>query len=113
MPITEYVKEDWERSSFGGSSHIPQQVFWQSILDWQVKMFFYSCYLYYVKDDPKLNDQEFDNINALLERHYDSLPDRIKHVCGPGEIKATAHLFAYDLTEQEQKDALLWRNKEL
>jgi hypothetical protein len=93
-----------------GYSDLDQRVPWEKILQWQVDMFFYSCYLYYVADNPKLNDNGFDRIVEILENHYDELPDRIKHVCGPGKIKETAHLFAHDLTEEEIADALEWKN---
>lgn len=105
-----YVKEDWERTEFGGYSHIPQQVSFQSIIDWQVDMFFYSCYLYYVLDNPKLSDDAFDRIIDFLENHFDELPERITHVCGPKEIKPNAHLFAHDLTEEEKIAAVEWKN---
>lgn len=101
---------DWERTENGGMSDRTQQVPWSDMLQWQVDMFFYSCYLYYVADDPKLDDAGFDRIVDILERNYDDLPERIRYVCGPGQIKATAHLFAHDLTEQEIKDALEWKN---
>ena len=101
---------DWDRTENGGYSDRTQQVSWSDMLQWQVDMFFYSCYLYYVKDDPKLSDESFDSIVNLLERHYDSLPERITHVCGPGQIKATAHLFAHDLSDEEIKAAIEWKN---
>ena len=104
---------NYVRTDLGGYSDLEQQVSWESILQWQVDMFFYSCYLYYVLDNPKLSDDGFDNIVKILENHYDELPDRIKHVCGPGQIKETAHLFAHDLTEQEIEDALEWKNRQL
>ena len=100
----------WVRTEFGGMSDTDQQVPWKDILQWQVDMFFYSCYLYYVLDNPKLNDASFDRIIEILEQYYHDLPERIKHVCGPGQIKATAHLFAHDLTEGEIASALEWKN---
>ena len=101
---------NWIRTENGGFSDTEQQVPWKDILQWQVDMFFYSCYLYYVKDNPKLDDAGFDRIIEILEQYYEDLPDRIKHTCGPGQIKATSHLFAHDLTEQEISSALKWRN---
>lgn len=103
----------WVKSENGGWSDTNQAMSWESILDWQVDMFFYSCYLYYVLDNPKLPDSEFDRIIDVLENHFDELSDRIKHVCGPGQIKETAHLFAHDLSDDEKRNALLWRNNEL
>lgn len=90
------------KTEYGGYSDTTQQVSWESILQWQVDMFFYSCYLYYVLDNPKLSDYDFDRIIDLLEDHFDELPERITHVCGPKEIKANAHLFAHDLIEEEK-----------
>lgn len=103
----------WERTEHGGYSDTTQQMKWSDILQWQVDMFFYSCYLYYVKDDPKLSDESFDRIIDILEAHFDELPERITMTVGPNQIKANAHLFAHDLTEQEIKNALLWKNDEL
>jgi hypothetical protein len=103
----------WVRTENGGMSDTSQQMSWQSILDWQVEMFFYSCYLYYVLDNPKLSDYDFDRIIDVMEDHFEELPERITHTVGPGEIKANAHLFAHDLTEEEKEKALLWKNKDL
>ena len=100
----------WVRTEFGGMTDTDQQVDWKNILQWQVDMFLYSCYLYYVRDNPKLDDNGFDRIVEILEQYYEELPERIKHVCGPGQIKATAHLFAHDLSEEEKEAALEWRN---
>ena len=100
----------WVRTEFGGMTDTDQQVDWKDILQWQVDMFLYSCYLCYVRDNPKLDDNGFDRIVEILEQYYEELPERIKHVCGPGQIKATAHLFAHDLTEEEKEAALDWRN---
>jgi NAD-dependent DNA ligase len=102
----------WKMTDAGGYTDLDQQMLWKDILQWQVDMFFYSSYLYYVIDNPKLDDASFDRIIEIMEQYYDELPDRIKHVCGPGQIKATAHLFAHDLSEQEIKDALEWRYRE-
>lgn len=101
---------DWEKTDNNGYSDRTQQVPWSEMLQWQIDMFFYSCYLYYVKDDPKLSDEHFDKIVDILEKHYGELPERITHVCGPGQIKATAHLFAHDLTEEEINAAIEWKN---
>jgi len=103
----------WVRTENGGMSDTSQQMSWQSILDWQVEMFFYSCYLYYVLDTPKLSDDSFDDIVNLLEKYFDELPERITHVCGPGQIKPNAHLFAHDLTEEEKENAIKWLKNEL
>jgi NAD-dependent DNA ligase len=103
----------WVRTENGGMSDTSQQMSWQKILDWQVEMFFYSCYLYYVLDNPKLSDYDFDRIIDVMEDHFDELPERITHTVGPGEIKANAHLFAHDLTEKEKEKALFWKNKDL
>lgn len=100
----------WIKTESGGYSDTTQQVSWSKILEWQVDMFFYSCYLYYVLDNPKLDDASFDRTIEILEQYYDDLPDRIKHVCERGKIKETAHLFAHDLTDKEKADALEWRN---
>lgn len=100
----------WVKTEYGGYSDTEQQMSFQNILDWQVNMFFYSCYLYYVLDNPKLNDYDFDRVIDFLEDHYDELPERITMVCGPKQIKETAHLFAHDLTEDDKKMALLWKN---
>jgi NAD-dependent DNA ligase len=99
----------WVRTENGGMSDTSQQMSWQSILDWQVEMFFYSCYLYYVLDNPKLSDYDFDRIIDVMEDHFDELPERITHTVGPGEIKANAHLFAHDLTEKEKEKAIEWK----
>ena len=104
---------NWIKTDNGGYSDTEQQVSWQDILDWQVQMFFYSCYLYYVLDDPKLEDAAFDRIIDIMELYFDQLPERITNFCDPGQIKETAHLFAHELTEQEEKDALLWKNNRL
>lgn len=109
--VMSYRSEEWVKGT-GGYSHVPQQVPWQNILNWQVEMFLYSCYLYYDMDNPKLTDEQFDNIVDLMERHYDELPDRIKNVCGKGQIKANAHFFANDLSDEEKENAILWRNKD-
>ena len=101
---------NYVRTDLGGYTDLEQQVSWESILQWQVDMFLYSCYLYYVLDNPKLSDESFDDIVRILESNYDDLPDRIKHVCEPGKIKETAHLFAHDLSEQEIEYALEWKN---
>lgn len=101
---------NWVRTENNGYSDRTQQVSWSDMLQWQIDMFFYSCYLYYVMDEPKLSDEHFDRIVTILEKHYNELPDRIKHVCGPGEIKATAHLFAHDLTDEEKNAAIEWKN---
>ena len=101
---------NWVKTENNGYSDTEQQVSWSKILGWQVDMFFYSCYLYYVLDNPKLDDASFDRTIEILEQYYDDLPDRIKHVCGPGKIKETAHLFAHDLSEEEIAAALEWRN---
>jgi NAD-dependent DNA ligase len=106
------VEGEWQKTDKGWS-HIPQQMKWESILQWQVEMFFYSCYLYYVLDNPKLDDAGFDRIVEILENHFNELPERITHTVGPGQIKANAHLFAHDLTEKEKENALLWKNNEL
>jgi NAD-dependent DNA ligase len=100
----------WERTEFGGYSDTTQQMPWKDIIQWQVDMFFYSCYLYYVLDDPKLSDESFDRIVDILEANFDDLPERITYVCGPKQIKANAHLFAHDLTEQEINSAVEWKN---
>ena len=47
---------NWVKTENGGYSDIRQAVPWKDILQWQVDMFFYSCYLYYVMDDPKLSE---------------------------------------------------------
>ena len=106
------VEGEWQKTDKGWS-HIPQQMKWESILQWQVEMFFYSCYLYYVKDTPKLSDEDFDRIIDIMESHFDELPERITQTVEPGKIKPNAHLFAHDLTDQEIKDAVLWKNNEL
>lgn len=103
----------WVRTENGGMSDTDQQMSWQSILDWQVEMFFYSCYLYYVLDTPKLNDDGFDDIVKLLERHFDELPERITLTCGAGQIKPNAYLFAHDLSEEEKEKAVKWLKNEL
>lgn len=102
---------NWVRTENGGMSDLDQQMSWKDILQWQVDMFFYSCYLYYVLDDPKLSDESFDKIVDVLEANFDDLPERITHVCEPKQIKANAHLFAHDLTEQEIQDAIHWKNQ--
>ena len=101
----------WVRTDLGGMSDMKQQMSWQTILDWQVQMFFYSCYLYYVLDNPKLDDAGFDRIIDIMEAHFDELPERITHTVGPGQIKANAHLFAHDLSDEEKENALLWKDK--
>ena len=101
---------NWVKTDNNGYSDTEQQVSWSKILGWQVDMFFYSCYLYYVLDNPKLDDASFDRTIEILEQYYDDLPDRIKHVCERCKIKETAHLFAHDLTEEEKAAALEWRN---
>lgn len=103
----------WVKTEYGGYTDTEQGMSLECIIDWQVKMFFYSCYLYYVLDNPKLSDDSFDRIIDFLEDHFDDLPERITHVCGPKEIKANAHLFAHDLTETEKESALLWKNNNL
>lgn len=103
----------WVRTEFGGMSDTDQQVEWKDILQWQVDMFFYSCYLYYVLDTPKLDDDSFDDIVKIMERHFDELPERITHVCGPGQIKPNAHLFAHDLTDEEKENAVKWLENRL
>jgi len=77
----------WVRTDLGGMSDTTQQMSWQTIRDWQVQMFFYSCYLYYVLDNPKLDDAGFDRIVDIMEAHFDELPERITHTVGPGQIK--------------------------
>lgn len=104
---------NWERTDGGGYSDKDQRVPWQTIIEWQVEMFFYSCYLYYVNDTPKLSDESFDNIIDILEANYDILPERITHVCSPRQIKANAHLFAHDLSDIEKQNALLWKDDRL
>ena len=101
----------WVRTENGGMSDTTQQMSWKSILDWQVEMFFYSCYLYYVLDNPKLTDYDFDRIIDLMEDHFDELPERITHTVGPGQIKANAHLFAYDLSDEEKEKAMKWKER--
>lgn len=101
----------WVRTDLGGMSDTTQQMSWQSILDWQVQMFFYSCYLYYVLDNPKLEDAGFDRIIDIMEAHFDELPERITLTVGPGQIKANAHLFAHDLSDLEKENAILWKDK--
>lgn len=108
--IKVYVKEDWEKTQYGGWSHIPQQRSWNNILQWQIDMFFYSCYLYYVKDTPKLSDEDFDRIIDIMEAHFDELPERITMTVEPGKIKPNAHLFAHDLSVEEIKAAIEWKN---
>ena len=103
----------WVRTENGGMSDLNQQMPWEVILKWQMDMFFYSCYLYYVLDNPKLDDAGFDRIIDILEAHFDELPERITLVCGPGQIKATAHLFAHDLSDGEKQNALLWKENKL
>ena len=105
------MQHDFVLTENGGYSDRNQQVSWKDIVAWQEKMFFYSCYLYYVSDNPKLSDNDFDSIVRILENNYDVLSERIKHVCDKGKIKETAYLFAHDLTEQEIKEALEWRDK--
>ena len=101
----------WVRTDLGGMSDTTQQMSWQTILDWQVQMFFYSCYLYYVLDNPKLDDAGFDRIVDIMEAHFDELPERITYTVGPGQIKANAHLFAHDLSDEEKENAILWKDK--
>ena len=67
---------NWIKTEYGGYSDTNQSVEWKDILDWQVNMFFYSCYLYYVLDNPKLSDDNFDAIVRVLEDRYDELPER-------------------------------------
>ena len=107
------MMSNWIKTEMGGYSDRDQAMEFSTIVGWQVEMFFYSCYLYYVLDNPKLSDYDFDRIIDFMEDHFDELPERITMTCGPKEIKANAHLFAHDLTEQEQKDALLWKDNKL
>lgn len=100
----------WIRTEHGGYSDTTQAMPFSTIIEWQTEMFFYSCYLYYVLDNPKLSDYDFDRIIDLLEDHFEELPERIRHVCDKGQIKATAHLFAHDLNDSEKQEALDWRN---
>ena len=100
----------WVKTELNGWSDQDQAVAWKEILEWQIKMFFWSAYLYYVLDNPKLSDYDFDRIIDVMEDHFDELPERITHTVGPGEIKANAHLFAHDLTEEEIKAAIEWKN---
>lgn len=101
---------NWVRTENGGMSDLDQAVPWKDILDWQQKMFFYSCYLYYVLDDPKLSDDGFDRIIDVLEAYYDDLDDRIKDNCEKSKIKPNAHIFGHMLTNIEVEEALLWKN---
>ena len=101
---------NWIKTEYGGYSDTNQSVEWKDILDWQVNMFFYSCYLYYVLDNPKLSDDNFDAIVRVLEDHYDELPERITITCKKWQIKPNAHAFAEMLTDKEIKDALDWKN---
>ena len=52
----------WIKTEYGGYTDTEQCIPWQDILDWQVEMFLYSCYLYHVLDKPKLTDEDFDRI---------------------------------------------------
>lgn len=110
MAVTKYIKEDWIKTENGGWSHIPQQIQMSEVIQWNVDMFLYSCYLYYVLDDPKLSDENFDCIVTFLEKYYDELPDRIKNECGKGKIKPNAHVFGSMLTDKEKQDAIDWKN---
>ena len=103
----------WVRTEFGGMTDTDQAMPWQSIIDWQVQMFFYSCYLYYVLDNPKLDDDSFDDIVKFMERHFDELPESITMTVGPGQIKPNAHHFAHILTDEEKENSVKWLKNEL
>jgi NAD-dependent DNA ligase len=101
----------WIKTENGGYSDTCQAVSWQKMLEWQETMYLYSCYLYYELDNPKLSDGAFDYIVTLLERNYNDLSDRIKAVAPKGTLKTEAHHIAHILTDDEKKEALVWRNE--
>ena len=101
----------WVKTANSGYSDTSQVVPWDEMLKWQEKMYIFSCYLYYELDNPKLSDDSFDATVKLLERHYDELSDRIKAVAPKGTLKTEAHHIAHILTDDEKKEALVWRNE--
>lgn len=104
---------NWKKTEFGGYSDSSQSMSWEKILEWQIQMFFWSCYLYYVLDKPKLSDEDFDRIIDIMEAHFDELPERITMTVGPKQIKPNAHLFAHDLTDEEKENAIKWSENRL
>lgn len=114
IDVTSFIekKEGWVKTKHGAYSDVSQQMPWEDILNWQIKMFLYSCYLYYKLDDPKLTDDHFDGIVRIMEQNYTDLPDRIKSVCGDQKkIKPCAYIFADLLTEEEKQEAMEWKNE--
>ena len=111
VDITSFMEKEnegeWEKTDKGWS-HITQQVKWEDIFQWQVDMFLYSCYLYYVLDKPKLPDSDFDSIVRLLEDHYDELPERIKILCPERKIKPVAYMVPSIMTSEEIFEAMEW-----
>lgn len=104
----------WIKTENGGYSDTGQKIEWKKILEWQYKMFLYSNYLYYVMDNPKLDDANYDTIVRILENHIDEIDDERLHALleGNRKIKPVAFELALQVTEQEIAEAIDWKNNQ-
>ena len=72
----------------------------------------FRSYLYYVMDNPKLDDPNYDCIVRILEAHLDEIDDPRLHnlLEGTNKIKPVAFELALQVTDEEIKEAIDWRN---
>lgn len=105
-PIVSNIR--WIKSPDGGWSDANQQQTDKEIWDWQESMYISSCYLYYKRDKPVLDDKDFDPLWKMLQRNFHKLSPEFQARFNKDTLNTG---FDTEYTDDEIKAALEWAER--